>query len=72
MRRDTQVKDVSRLALTAGLAETALRCVPAKMAASATFKMATVTVRQDLLVCIVKKYVALVSMVTTAPRNVIV
>lgn len=72
MRRDTRVKDVIRRALTVGLAETALRCVPAKMAASAIFKMATVTVHQDLSVCIVKNPVALVTMVTTAPRNVTV
>lgn len=47
---DVIFSDVSRRALTAGLVETALRCVLAKMAASATFKMAIVTVRQVLYI----------------------
>lgn len=46
---DVIFSDVSRRALTAGLVETALRCVLAKMAASATFKMAIVTVRQVII-----------------------
>lgn len=66
------MKGVIRRAPTVGLAETVHRCVPAKMAASAIFKMATVSVHQDLSVCIVKNLVPLVTMVTTAPKNVIV
>lgn len=42
----TFVTDAIRRALTAGLVETALRCVLAKMAAFAILKMATATVHQ--------------------------